>query len=181
LVKSQPNNFKSSDWQIKPCINTGFILVHRVTIGHLVKGYPTIYELNISKRTNGSKLWHLENNKPDFGISMQCLDYKNPSQLGYAFSLVPFIEIPLNEKVKMSRMILRLCWGATYLNKPFDIKENPKNIAIGSHWNAYVQFKWFWQIQLSKNLRFEPGFAFTHCSNGKASNPNLGLNQNSLR
>jgi len=154
--------------------------VHRATIGHLVKGYPTIYELNISQKTNGSKLWQLENNKPDIGLSFQCLDFKNPSQLGYAFSIVPFIEIPLKEKEKSSRLILRLCWGATYLNKHFDIATNPKNIAIGSSWNAYVQFKWFWQLQLNKNLRFEPGFAFTHASNGKSRNPNLGLNVISL-
>lgn len=168
------------DWQIKPVINQGFILVHRISIGHLVKGYPTNYELNISKPTLGNKLWHLENNKPDLGISLQCLDFKNPSQLGYALTVAPYVEIPLNVKERASRMILRLCFGATYITKKFDIHENHKNIAIGSHVNAFVQFKWFWQFQLSKRLRFEPGFAFTHASNGKAKNPNLGLNVVSL-
>jgi hypothetical protein len=174
--QSQNKFFKSDDWQIKPVINSGFIAVHRATIAHLVKGYPTIYELSIAKPTDGSKLWHLENNKPELGISMQCMDFKNPTQLGYAFSIVPFIEIPLQKDEKISRLILRLSWGATYLNKSFDIHKNPKNIAIGGPWNAFVQFKWFWQIPLNKNWRFEPGFAFTHCSNGKARNPNLGLN-----
>lgn len=160
--------------------NNGFIMVHRATIGHLVKGFPSIYELNISHATAGDKLWQIENNKPDVGLSFQCLDYKNPSQLGYAFALVPYIDIPLNQRVKTSRLILRLCWGATYITKCFDIHNNPKNIAIGSHVNAFVQFKWFWQVQLSQRLRLEPGFAFTHCSNGKSRNPNLGLNVASL-
>lgn len=168
------------DWQIKPVINQGFILVHRISIGHLVKGYPTNYELNISKPTLGNKLWHLENNKPDIGISLQCLDFKNPQQLGYALTVAPYIEIPLNEKERASRLILRLCFGATYITKSFDIHSNHKNIAIGSHVNAFVQFKWFWQLQLSRRLRFEPGFAFTHASNGKSKNPNLGLNVVSL-
>lgn len=168
------------DWQIKPVVNTGFILVHRISIGHLVTGYPTIYELNVSKPTLGNKLWHLENNKPDLGITLQCMDFKNPDQLGYALTAAPYVEIPLNEKIKMSRLILRLCFGATYITKDFDIQNNHKNIAIGSHVNAFVQFKWFWQIQLSKRLRFEPGFAFTHASNGKSRNPNLGLNVVSL-
>ena len=180
FLMAQNSNQSYSKWQVKPVVNTGFVLVHRATIGHLVKGYPTIYELNIGKSTSGSKLWQLENNKPDFGISIQYLDFKNPSQLGFAISAVPFIEIPLQQRVKTSRLILRLCWGATYLNKSFDIIKNPKNIAIGSHVNAYVQFKWFWQIQLNKNLRLEPGFAFTHMSNGKSRNPNLGLNIMSL-
>lgn len=170
----------SPDWQIKPVLNQGFVLVHRISIGHLVKGYPSNYELNISKPTSGNKLWHHENNKPDLGISLQCLDFRNPSQLGYALTAAPYIEIPLNEKVKASRMILRMCFGATYITKAFQIHENHKNIAIGSHVNAFVQFKWFWHLQLSKNLRFEPGIAFTHASNGKSKNPNLGLNVVSL-
>lgn len=174
--KGQNGVTGNRDWQIKPVINQGFILVHRVSIGHLVKGYPTIYELNVSKPTSGNKLWHVENNRPDIGISFQCIDFKNPAQMGYAYTIAPFMEIPLNAKEKRSRVILRLCWGATYISKIFDIKTNPKNIAIGSHVNAYVQFKWFWQLRLTKSLRFEPGFTFTHASNGKSRNPNLGLN-----
>lgn len=164
------------NWQIKPVINQGFILVHRISIGHLVKGYPTNYELNISKPSLGNKLWQLENNLPDMGISLQCLDFKNPAQLGYALTAAPYIEIPLSAEQKTSRMIIRLCFGATYITKRFDIHENHKNIAIGSHVNAFVQFKWFWHYQLTRLLRFEPGFAFTHASNGKSKNPNLGLN-----
>jgi hypothetical protein len=167
-------------WQIKPVINQGFVLVHRITIGHLVKGYPTNYELNISKPSLGNKLWQLENNKPDMGITLQCLDFKNPQQLGYAYTIAPYIEIPLRAEERMSRMILRLCFGATYVTKSFDIHENHKNIAIGSPVNAFVQFKWFWQWQLSQRFRFEPGFAFTHASNGRSRNPNLGLNVVSL-
>lgn len=164
------------DWQIKPVVNTGFVLIHRISIGHLVKGYPINYELNISKPTLGNKLWHLENNKPDVGLTFQCLDFRNPSQLGYALAAAPYIEIPLNETKKASRLILRLSMGATYITKSFNIRTNHKNIAIGSAVNAFVQFKWFWHLQLTKNLRFEPGFAFSHASNGKYRNPNLGLN-----
>jgi hypothetical protein len=168
------------DWQIKPAFNQGFILVHRISIGHLVKGYPAIYELNISKPALGNKLWHHENNMPDMGVTFQCIDFKNPSQLGYALSLAPYVEIPLNKKVKPSRMVLRLLFGATYITRSFDIHKNHKNIAIGGPLNAYVQFKWFWQLKLNRYLRFEPGFTFSHASNGRYRNPNLGLNVVSL-
>lgn len=164
------------DWFIKPAYNYGFILEHRNTLGHLVKGYPDIFELNIGKPTLGNKLWHIENNKPDLGVSLSVIDFKNPSQLGYAFAVAPFAEIPLNKKEKSSRLIMRLCWGMAYLNKCFDVKNDPKNIAIGSHYNSFVQFKWFWHLELGKNIRFEPGFAFSHCSNARAKVPNLGLN-----
>jgi len=179
-VTAQNGITGNPDWQIKPVVNQGFVLIHRTSIGHLVKGFPTIYELNISKPTMGNKLWHLENNKPDIGVTLQCLDFKNPSQLGYALTAAPYVEIPLNAKEKRSRVIMRLCWGATYITKCFDLYENRKNIAIGSHVNSFVQFKWYWHLQLTKNMRFEPGFAFTHASNGKSRNPNLGLNVVSL-
>lgn len=168
------------DWQIKPVINYGFVLVHRISIGHLVTGYPTTYELNLSKPTLGNKLWHLENNKPDIGVSMQCIDFRNPSQLGYGLILAPYAEIPLNVEEKASRLILRFCWGVTYLTKKFDIVENHKNIAIGSNLNCFVQFRLLWHLQLTKNLRFEPGLTFSHASNGRYKNPNLGLNVVSL-
>jgi hypothetical protein len=86
----------------------------------------------------------------------------------------------LNKKVKASRLIMRLAWGATYMTKCFDIVSNHKDIVIGSHFNSFVQFKWFWHVKLTKNLRFEPGFAFSHVSNGRAKVPNLGLNLVSL-
>ena len=168
------------DWQIKPVINKGFILIHRVSLGHLVKGYPTIYEVNVSKPTLGNKLWHLENNKPDVGVSFQCMDFANPAQLGYALTIAPYVEIPLNKEEKASRLVMRILWGGTYITKPFDIHDNHKNNAIGSHLNAFVQFRWFWHIKLSERLRFEPGISFSHCSNGKTKNPNLGLNVASI-
>jgi hypothetical protein len=168
------------DWQIKPVFNTGFIMVHRISIGHLVKGYPAIYELNFSKPTLGNKLWHIENNKPDIGITLQYMDYRNPAQLGYAYTAAPYVEIPLSRYERASRMVMRLSWGLTYISKPFDIRSNHKNIAIGSHYNCFAQFRWFWQLYLSRLVRFEPGITFSHASNGRAQNPNLGLNVISL-
>ncbi len=167
-------------WQIKPSFNQGYVLVHRISIGHLVKGYPAIYEINISKPTLGNKLWHRENNLPDLGVSAQVIDYKNPAQLGYGLVIAPWAEIPFRPAEKKARLVMRLSWGLAYLTKKFDISTNHKNIAIGSHINAFAQFKWFWQIKFNERLRFEPGFAFTHASNGKFRNPNLGLNVVSL-
>ena len=169
-----------SIWFIKPVVNNGIILVHRGNLSHLVKGNPIIYELNIGKSTSGNKLWQIENNLPDIGISLQCIDFKNPLQLGYALTASPYIEIPLNKTPKIIRPIIRLCWGLTYITKSYDSIENKENIAIGSHFNSFVQFRCFWRFKLSNLLRIEPGVSFTHSSNGKAKNPNLGLNLASL-
>jgi hypothetical protein len=180
LLRGQNGITSHPDWIIKPVYSSGFVMIHRASIGHLVKGYPKTFELNIAKPTIGNKLWHHENNLPDVGITLQCLDFANPSQLGYGLTAAPYVEIPLNKNKRASRVILRVCWGATYLTKRFDIQQNRKNVAIGSHINSFVQFRWFWQLKLFKKLDFEPGITFTHASNGKAKNPNLGLNVVSL-
>jgi hypothetical protein len=164
------------DWLIKPSYDQCFIMVHRANVAHLVQGYPSVFELNVAKPTLGNKLWQIENNLPNLGVSFQYIAFKNPEELGSAFALAPYVEIPLNKMDKPSRLYMRLCWGVSYLSKDFDMADNHKNVAIGSKWNAYVQFKWFWQIPISKTIHFEPGFTFNHASNGKIQNPNLGLN-----
>lgn len=164
------------DWIIKPGYDQCFIMVHRANVAHLVQGYPSIFELNIAKPTLGNKLWQIENNLPNLGLSFQYIAFKNPDELGSALAFAPYLEIPLNKIAKPSRLYMRLCWGVSYLSKDFNMADNHKNVAIGSKWNAYVQFKWFWQIPIGKTLLFEPGFTFNHASNGKIQNPNLGLN-----
>ncbi len=173
---AQNGVFSSPTWYIKAAFNQGVILEHRSSMAHLVKGYPSLYELCLVKPSGGNRLWHYENNFPDIGLSFTTIDLKNPQQLGYCFSLAPFAEIPLNKKEKASRLIFRLSWGLSYLTKKFDVETNHKNIAIGSHFNSYVQFKWFWQFQLNRMLRLEPGFSFSHTSNAKIKAPNLGIN-----
>lgn len=174
--RAQNGIFGNPEWHIKPAINGGFVMVHRENIGHLIQGYPTTIELNVSKPSLGNKLWQLENNLPEMGLSFQVIDFKNSKQLGLGYAIAPYIEIPLSEQKKYTRVILRLLWGAAYITNEFDLANNHKNNAIGSHLNAYVQFKWFWQLHLAKHVIFEPGISFSHASNGKTKNPNLGLN-----
>lgn len=154
----------------------GFVVEHRSSIGNLIKGFTPAFELNLIKPTSGTKLWHRENNLPELGLSLAVIDFSNPKQLGYCYSLAPFIELPLNKLEKPSRVIMRLSWGLSYLTKRFDIETNPKNIAIGSHVNAFVQFRWLWHLNITQKMRLEPGVTFSHASNGRFQVPNLGLN-----
>ncbi len=176
LPKAQDKNINGSNWYIKPYANAAIIMQHREILANLIQGYPKIYELNIVKPTNGAKLWHLENNLPEIGLTFSVIDYANPGQLGYGIIAAPFAEIPLNKNISAKRLIMRLCWGPAFVTNPFNIKTNQKNYAIGSHLNAYVQFKWFWKIPINNKIELEPGFMFNHISNGRGQSPNLGLN-----
>jgi hypothetical protein len=173
---SQKRITGSKNFYIKVAPTYGFILEQRGTIGNLVRGYIPGMEIDFIKPTYGNKKWHLENNLPEIGLAFNFINFSNPKQLGQCYALSPFIDIPLNKKQKKTRVILRICWGVSYLTKKFDIDKNPKNIAIGSNWNTYVQWKWFWHINLNKKIRLEPGLSFAHASNGRTQVPNLGLN-----
>ena len=170
----------TKDFYIKVAPTYGFIFEHKSTIGNLVKGYIPGIEVDFVKPTTGSKRWHRENNFPEVGLSFNFIDFANPKQLGYCYALSPYIEVPLNKKVRASRPVLRICWGVSYLTKKFDIDNNPKNIAIASHWNTFVQWKVLWHLNLSNKFRLEPGLSFAHASNGRSQVPNLGLNVVSL-
>ncbi len=180
VVFSQKKMTGTKDFYIKVAPSYGFIFEHKSTIGNLVKGYIPGIEIDFVKPTTGTKRWHHENNFPEVGLSLNIIDFSNPKQLGYCFALSPYIEIPLNKKVRASRPVVRICWGVSYLNKKFDINTDPKNIAIGSHLNTFVQWKVLWHLKLSNKLRLEPGLSFSHASNGRSQVPNLGLNVVSL-
>jgi hypothetical protein len=166
----------SKKWYIKPAVNYGFIWEHRASIGHLITGYVPMLELNFVKPSDGCKLWQCENNKPDYGVHFTFMDFGNPKVLGQAYALAPYIEIPLGEKVRWSRPIFRLSWGLSYVTKKFDRETNHKNVAIGSHWNIFVQYRFMWHFNINEKLRLEPGIGISHCSNGRLQVPNLGLN-----
>lgn len=110
------------------------------------------------------------------GIHFTFMDFGNPKVLGQAYALAPFVEIPLNKKTRCSRPIFRISWGLAYVTKKFDVETNHKNVAIGSHWNAFVQYRFMWHFDLSEKFRLEPGVGISHCSNGRMQVPNLGLN-----
>jgi hypothetical protein len=114
------------------------------------------------------------------GIHFTFIDFGNPKILGQAYAIAPFIEIPLGKKEKPTRPVFRLSWGLSYLTKKFDVEKNHKNVAIGSHWNIFVQYRFLWHINLNEKFRFEPGIGLTHASNGRMQVPNLGLNLISL-
>ncbi|MCX8079966.1 MAG: acyloxyacyl hydrolase [Bacteroidia bacterium] len=158
---------------------TGIIAQHRAVLNQLIKGYPKAMEVNVLKDTDGSRYWHYENNYPKIGIHFSATDYANINNLGWALALAPFAEIPLRER--KSSLHMRICWGAAWLTKKFDIHRNQKNIAIGSHLNHYIQFRWFWKIPVSNKVIFEPGFMAMHVSNARFQSPNLGLNILSLQ
>ncbi|MGZ3866022.1 MAG: acyloxyacyl hydrolase [Bacteroidia bacterium] len=178
LLQAQQNN--PGDWSLRVANNYGFILQHHNNYGNLINGYIYGQEIDFVKPSAGDQLWHHENNFPEKGIGFAYFNLDNPTQLGNVFALFGFYEIPLNKKTKPFRLYMRLAPGLAYAPIHFDPIENHKNNIVSSPLSAYINFKWFYQWDLTKHLRFDMGFNFSHASNGRAVVPNLGVNMATL-
>jgi hypothetical protein len=164
----------SATWQVKWGIQKAFILAHRTTMEHLVLGYPTQLECAVQ---NLKSLHFSDSNflkPPVWGISITSTDLKNPQILGKAFTISPSLDFIVNNNIHLPFNI-QLAFGAAYITKYWTL-DNFKNDAIGTPLNAYVRFRWYWQFKFLKHLTLEPGFTFSHMSNGRFKNPNLGIN-----
>jgi hypothetical protein len=161
---------------LKGQFHYGYIMQHRNSIGHLIEGRIKGFELNWAVQTKGDKVWHYENNFPEAGFAMHVYSLANTQQLGQLFALAPYYDIGLNEKNKTSRLHLRLSCGVSYSTKTFDPILNHKNNVVSTSLNAFVNFKWYYKFQISKNLRLDAGLNFVHASNGRFKTPNLGIN-----
>lgn len=164
-----------ASWIFKTGLQSAFIIAHRSTMEHLVTGYPSQWELtclNTRSRHFSDSNFSVA---PRWGISFTASNLKNPSALGYAYSISPVFDFRLNPYRKTPSM-LQASFGMAYITKYWDLVSNNKNNAIGTPLNGYVRLRWYYRLQVLKHWHVEPGITFSHMSNGRYKNPNLGIN-----
>lgn len=166
----------SSAWTISARAHYGFIAEHRAAMGHLVEGHISGFEIDFFKHASGSKLWHHENNFPEYGLVAAAYDLGNPSKLGQMYALGAAFELPLNRRVRASRLILRLGAGLCYVTKQFHAIDNHKNNVVSQPLNVFINFAFGWHFPINNRLRIDAGINAAHGSNAKWSIPNLGVN-----
>lgn len=154
-------------------VHYGYILAHRYTMGHLIEKHIPMGELDLARQTNGNREWERAFHLPDYGLELSGMSLGNPTQLGYAAAIIPYVDFPLGVEAKLK---LRLGWGVGWLTKRFDAIENHKNIAIGSHLNTAFNLRLTKSATLTRSLVLQAGIGITHYSNGAFTLPNLGLN-----
>lgn len=146
-------------------VKTGFILVHRPYLQHLVDKNWWGNEIYITQ----------EKNFGYNGISLEWRNFGNKEILGNAFSISFFNAFNLFQSKSGFGVQTRYLTGLGFLTKKYDEVTNSKNIAIGSHVNvrASAQFNLF---QTWNRNKFNLGIEFNHFSNGAITAPNLGIN-----
>lgn len=156
-------------------VHYGFLAPHNYTMRGLQQHHIRGGELEVSSTVKGNKSWHKLFRYPTFGTSLTILNLGNPDKLGTGLAIYPFIKFPLFGGDKY-QLHLRTGAGLGYIEKTFDADINNKNIAIGSHLNAFINLRLSSYIRLYKPLVMEFGLGLSHFSNGGSKAPNKGIN-----
>lgn len=154
---------------------TGFLIAHRPYMSHLVKDRNTAFELEFCQQDNRRNFTANAYRFPSRGVSVQYQDYGYHDVLGSSLSLLQFTKFSLVQKPRFGFLDFRIGSGISYITKIYDVVSNPKNNAIGSHWNAFVNFQLVY-TKYWKHFLLGAGIEMSHFSNAAITAPNLGLN-----
>jgi hypothetical protein len=164
---------------ITPYFHYGFIIAHHPEMQYLTQGHIRVGELAFTRPTHGEKYWNQLFKFPEPGVALFLFDLGNPQNLGNLYAICPYIDFPFTTGMN-TRICFRAGAGMSYLEKPFDPITNYKDVAIGSHFNGFVNFRLTYKQKITERLRADIGISFSHTSNGAFKVPNLGLNMPTL-
>lgn len=127
------------------------------------------------KNNHNSNEWAYWLKHPTTGINIGFTDLGNPEELGYAVSLMPFIEFDaFGRRQKDFKVLVGM--GTSYFNKKYDAVDNPFNQAVTTDltWSFRASLNYVFLKTPKVDYRF--GVVYFHNSNGHTKLPNQGLN-----
>lgn len=153
----------------------GLLIAHRASMAHLPDKSPYAFELELSQQDASNSAWSSIYKHPMRGVSIGYQDFGNDAVLGQGYSASVHTAFPIIQDDRFGFFDFRLNTGVGWVNRKYDAQENPKNNAIGSNLNGYVNLMFRWQ-KYFKHWNIGGGIEFTHFSNASMKPPNLGLN-----
>lgn len=150
-----------------------FVVPHNVAMTDMMSGVSG-FELGRYWRVDSGGRIDLRQYHPIVGVAAHCFNLGNQIN-GYSAGINAFYEagVPLFHKLSLRA---RLAVGSGYLTQQFNIFSNPRNRAIGSHVNGFMQVTGYVEAPLSHRMDMQVGLGMSHYSNGNWSMPNLGIN-----
>jgi hypothetical protein len=153
----------------------GRILKHSPRLAYEIPDLTQGLYLNWQWQTFGQKEWQQHQRFPLIGLTAQYFFLGDPDVLGESFGLIPNLTLPLVRQPKWA-LQFQVGSGLAWLTQTFDLLENPKNNAIGSHLNNSTYFRGILSWRFHPNWTLTGGGSFTHFSNAASQMPNLGVN-----
>lgn len=113
---------------------------------------------------------------PYYGVGVYMANFFNKKGLGTPVSVYLFQGADLATFNSKWSLKYELNLGMSFNWKPYDVFDNPDNIALGSEINAHLGANIYLKRHLSPHWDLNLGFGLTHFSNGAMQLPNKGLN-----
>jgi hypothetical protein len=152
----------------------GFLWPHRPAAWYLVDGHSTAVEIYGERKFNGDRPWHHIYPGAGYGFGAMYSPMSRRDVIGGGIRLVPYLHLPFVSG-DHSSFGMRLGWGLGYILKPFDRRDNIKQIATGTRVNTAIQLMLEYRLDLGR-MRLSTGASIDHWSNGSVRLPNLSLN-----
>ncbi len=156
-------------------IGIGQVVKHKEDLNYENPGIGKIIQWSIIRESYGYSNWERYWRKPELDLSLLYVDFGNKNQLGHAFALIPGARF---EVFKTNRFITQIHFGVgiAYLTKTYDVNDNPRNNAIGSHWNNGTLLRLISSYDFNNRTQLSLSVSANHFSNGLTVSPNSGIN-----
>jgi hypothetical protein len=151
----------------------GFTLAHRKVMMHYYERHYGIHELAWTNGGGKYVPWKKDFHYPRTGLGFIFSSMGQTTLIGNSYAVYPFLSFERGKKIKRC---FRVGSGLGYISRPFNRETNYKNIAIGSHFNAFIRLEQGVIFPLNKRLLLGTGISLSHFSNGATRTPNLGIN-----
>jgi hypothetical protein len=151
----------------------GYTLAHRKVMAHFYERHYGIHEINWLSTGKTFVPWKQHYHFPKIGCGIIYSSMGQTTLIGNSYAIYPFLSFERGKKVKR---YFRVGSGLGYISHPFHREFNHKNIAIGSHVNAFIRLEQGVMFRMGKSCAMSAGISLSHFSNGSSRTPNLGIN-----
>ncbi len=182
FVRGQSSSEKGNSSKKQVYVNlryhNGVVIPHHESMSYLIEDYIRGCDLNIGRSNFGSDNWEKFFNYPEIGVGLYYTSLGNKSVYGEGWALYPYINFNIAQTSKF-KASYKVAWGLGYVTNPYS-EDNYTNMAIGSHFNAYIGLGLLLDYRISKHLSLTGGWSLHHFSNGGEKKPNKGMNLSTL-
>lgn len=172
LLYSYVPNFAQDNSYVSISSTPGFLLAHRADLKNLA-AHNYGFDISFEKDKENTD-WGSYYSKPSTGIGLLYYNLGR-EQTGHALGFLSHVKLNIFS-IRDVNFRFRMGAGLAYLTKKFDVFENRRNQAIGSHINGSMQFGLVGRKELSNENYIETGISISHYSNAAFKVPNLGYN-----
>lgn len=159
--------------------HVGSVLIHSRELRPIEDSYPLGVELDFAWHKISQKAWESCMCYPKLGMALTFWDYDNPDVLGQGITGLFYIEPFFNTRGRVNYSV-RMGFGLSYQNSPYDPIDNPNNLSYSTYWAFPLQLGGSVHYRIAPRWMLDGTVVYNHFSNGGVRKPNKGINWPSL-